>query len=242
VNTALAALRGFVVTVNDDILEAEYGFLEVYGNPDVDTKSLIRDAGPDWDIDKYLAIKLLPGAHPIHPTTEAAVSAARQANVPPEQVTKILISGPPKWAVTYTQTPPKDMVEAIHSVPYFVASAVADKDFSWINLTPEKIHSPVVARLMSLVEVDLAPSAIHYDWFWGGTVTIITNSGARYTSTVDAPRGSGPRGIEWGDVDAKYRTLMAKSCLPAKCVEKILKVIHDFDEVKDVSQFTQLLH
>jgi len=242
VNTALAASRGYTVTFNEDILEAKGGFLEVYGNPKVDLKSLTRDTGPDWDIEKYLAIKLVPGTHAMHPTMEAAITAARQANVSPEQVTKILISGPPKWAVTYTQNPPKDMVEAIHSLPYFVASAVADKDFSFVNLTPEKIHRPVVAQLMSVVEVDPAPTPVHYDWFWGGTVTIITKSGARYTSTVDAPRGSGPRGIEWSDVDAKYHNLMPDSGLPAKRVEEILKMIHDFDGVTNVSQFTQLLH
>ena len=53
----------------------------------------------------------------------------------------------------------QDMVEAIHSLTYFVASAVADKDFSWVHATPEKIHSPVIARLMSVVEVDPAPPA-----------------------------------------------------------------------------------
>jgi 2-methylcitrate dehydratase PrpD len=239
-NAALAARRGFVV--QEDMLEAKGGFLEVYGNPKVDIKSLTRDPGLTWDIEKYLAIKMVPGAHAMHPTMEAAVNAARQANLQPEQVAKILISGPPKWAVTYTQTPPKDMVEAIHSLPYFVASAVADKDFSFISLTPEKIHNPVVAQLMKLVEVDPAPPPVHYDFFWGGTVTIITKSGARYTSTVDAPRGSGPRGIEWSDVDIKYRNLMPDSGLPAKRVEEILDVIHDFDQVKDVSQFMPMLH
>jgi 2-methylcitrate dehydratase PrpD len=237
VNAALAARRGFAV--NEDMLEAKGGFLEVYGNPKVDTKSLTREAGPDWDIVKYMAIKLVPGAHQLHCAVEAAVNAARQANVPPEEVTKILVSGAPRWNIAYTQHPPRDLAEAIHSLPYFVASAVADKDFSWVHVTPEKIHSPVVARLIGLVEYDSAP--FHHDWKRGASVTIITKSGARYTSTVDAPRGSGPRGIEWSDVDAKYRALIPDSGLPAKRVEEILKVIHDFDGVKHASQFTQLL-
>jgi 2-methylcitrate dehydratase PrpD len=46
-------------------------------------------------------------------------------------------------------------------------------------------------------------------------------SGARYTSTVDAPRGSGPRGIEWSDVEAKYRALMPGSGLDAKQMQTI---------------------
>jgi len=162
--------------------------------------------------------------------------------VSPDEIAKILVSGPSKTSVQYGSKPPRDMIEAIHSLAYFVASAVADKDFNWSNVTPEKIHSPVVARLIGLVEADPAPPAVHYDWNWGGTVTIVTKSGARFTSTVDAPKGSGPRGIEWSDVDAKYHALMADSKLPAKRIDEILKTIHDFEQVKQVPQFTRLLH
>jgi 2-methylcitrate dehydratase PrpD len=238
-NAALAAGRGF--TVNPDLLEAKGGFLEVYGNGQPVIRDVTRDIGAEPDIVKYLAIKLVPGAHALHPSVEAAVNAARQAGVPPEDVAKILLSGPQKGSITYSKQPPKDMIEAIHSLPYFIASAVADKDFSWVHITPEKIHRPVVARLIGLIEYDPAPPAVHYDWNWGGTVTIVTKSGARYTSTVDAPRGSGPRGIQWTDVDAKYRALLPDSGLPAKRVEELLNMIHDFDQVKHVSEFTRLL-
>ena len=246
VNAALAAGRGY--TVNEDMLEARGGFLAVFGGgkPDtkLDTKSLTRELGKEWDIVKYMAVKLVPGAHAFQSSAEAAVNAAREASdarVPPEEVAKILISGPQSRSVAGGQRAPKDLVEAIHSLPYFVASAVADKDFSWVHATPEKIHRPIVARLMGLVEPDPAPQTVHYDWSWGSTVTIVTKSGARYTSTVDAPRGSGPRGIEWGDVDAKYRALIPDSGLPAKRTEEILKAIHDFDQVKHVPEFTRLV-
>ena len=239
VNAAQAAARGY--TVNEDLLEARGGFLSVFGGANADTRRMTRETGPDWDIVKYLAIKLVPGVHPLQASAEAAVNASRQAGVPPENVSKILIAGPQVRESGVTQRPPKDMVEAIHSLTYFVASAVADKDFSWVHATPEKIHSPVVARLMSVAEADPAPPAIHYDWNWGGTVTIVTNTGGHFTSTVQAPRGSGPRGIEWSDVEAKYRALMPDSGLPAQRADEILKQIHDFDQVKRVADFTRLL-
>jgi len=96
-------------------------------------------------------------------------------------------------------------------------------------------------RLIGLIESDPSPPAVHYDWSWGGTVTIVTKSGARYTSTVDAPRGSGPRGIEWSDVDAKYRALLPDSGLPGKRIEEILDMIHRLDRVKKVSELTGVL-
>ncbi len=238
VNAVQAAGRGY--TANEDMLEASRGFLAVFGGEQADTSALTRDFGQEWDIVTHLAIKLVPGAHAFHPSVEAAVDAARQSGVSPDQVAGILVAGAQGRTIAAGQRP-KDMVEAIHSLPYFIASAVADRDFSWVHATPEKIHNPVVARLMDLVEPDPSPPPVHYKWSWGGTVTIVTKAGARYSSSVDAPRGSGPRGIDWGDVDAKYRALMPESSLPAKRIEESLALIHRFDQVRHVSDLTRLV-
>jgi 2-methylcitrate dehydratase PrpD len=238
VNAALAGGRGF--TANEDMLEAPRGFLAVFGGGKADTQRLTADLGKEWDVVTHMAVKLVPGAHAFHPSVEAAVNAARQSGAPPEEVTRILVSGPQTRTIGRGR-PPKDLIEAIHSLHYFLASAVADKDFSWIHATPQKIHSPAVARLIGLIEADPSPPSVRYNWSWGGTVTIVTNSGARYTSTVDAPRASGPRGIEWKDVDAKYRALLPDSGLPAKRIEETLNMIHTFERVKNVSELTRLL-
>src|SRR5437867_344027 len=124
VNAALAAGRGY--TVNEDMLESPRGFLAVFSGGKVDTEKLTRDFGREWDIITHMAIKLAPGAHAFHPAVEAAVNAARQSNAPPEEVAKILVSGPQIRTIGRGQ-PPKDLIEAIHSLHYFLASAVADK-------------------------------------------------------------------------------------------------------------------
>src|SRR4029077_7785337 len=103
------------------------------------------------------------------------------------------------------------------------------------------IGSPVVGRLLDLVEQDPAPSPVRYNWSWGGTVTLVTRSGNRYTSTVDAPRGSGPRGIDWKDVDRKYHELMPESGIQAKRIEQILAVIHRFENEANTSELNGLL-
>lgn len=238
VNAALAARRGY--TVNQDMLEGPGGFVEVFGGGKQGVESLTIDLGKEWDIVQFYAVKLWPGAHPLSGTVEAAVNAARKANVPPEQVTKILVAGPNRTTVGGSRRP-KDLVEAIHSLPYFVASAVADKDFTWVHATEAKIFNPVVTRLMDLVEIDPTPPAVTYNWSWGGTVTLVTKSGARFTSTVDAPRGSAPRGIAWSDVDAKYHALMPDSTMSVKRIEESLSLIHSFETVKRVAELIRLL-
>jgi 2-methylcitrate dehydratase PrpD len=236
VNAALAAGRGY--TVNDDMLEAQGGYLSVYGGGKPESQLLTRDYGKEWDIVKYLSIKLRPGSHPYSSMTEAAINAAKEANVPASQVTKIFVD---RRNLLGAPAPPNDLVEAFHSLEYYLASAVADKDFNWVHASAAKFRDPAITRLMSLVEYGPPPQPVKYQWGWGGTVTVVTSSGARFTSTVDAPWGSAPRGIQWSDVDAKYRTLMPDSKLPAKRIEESLKTIHDFDQVKKVSQLTGML-
>ncbi|HLI83326.1 MAG TPA: MmgE/PrpD family protein [Bryobacteraceae bacterium] len=238
VNAALAAGRGY--TVNPDMLEAPRGFLATFGGIRPNTASLTRDLTGDFQIARFLAIKLVPGAHALQPAVEAAVNAAREANVPPEQISRILVSGPQIRSIGGNRVP-ANLAEAIHSLPYFLASAAADRDFSWVHTTPEKINRPVIARLIRLVEIDPSPKPVHYDWSWGATVSVVTSSGAAYTSTVDAPNGSAPRGIEWSAVDAKYKALMPQSGLSPARIARILDAIHNFERVKQISQFTRLL-
>ncbi len=241
VNAALAASRGY--TVNPDMIEASGGFLAVFAGGTPDTASLTRemkrDDGQAYQISRYLAIKLVPGAHALHPAVEAALNAARQSGVSPENVAQILVAGPQSGLVA--GIPPKNMIQAIHSLSYYIASAVADKDFSWQHTEPAMIERPVIARLMGLVARDPSPPAVHYDWPWGATVTIVGRSGARFTSTVDAPRGSAPRGIEWTDVEAKYRSLMPESKLPPARISGILQRIHNFEQLRRIAELTSLL-
>jgi len=56
-----------------------------------------------------------------------------------------------------------------------------------------------------------------------------------------SPRGSGARGIDWTDVDNKYRTLVATTYLSPRKIEDSIKVIHELRDVQDVSNLTSLL-
>jgi 2-methylcitrate dehydratase PrpD len=237
VQSALAAQRGF--TVNPDLLEVRGGLLDTFGNNTVDLDAMARPLRAPWDIQRFLAIKLVPGAHALHSSLDAAIQASKQANVPAGEIVRIIHSGPAKTSITYEPTMPTDMVEAIHSLPYFLASGVADRTFDWSHITVEKMRRPEIARLVGQVEYEPVPAGTRYDWNWGGTVTLVTRSGDRYTSTVDAPRGSGPRGIEWSDVDTKYRALIGDSGLPAAQQTRILEMVHDFNSV---SALLPLLH
>ncbi len=240
-NAALAAQKGYIGEAR--ILETPRGFLDVYGAEDID--GITRGWGESWDIVSDMAIKLVPGGHPNHALAEAAANAAREGRVSADQVASIIMTRPlsRKMRIALPARPshPKNLVEVAHTPAYFVAAAIADKDFSWLHASAEKIGDPVIHQLIDKITVGEPVTQEVEKFRQGAVVTIHTKDGRSYTSTVYAPRGSGPRGIAWEDVDAKYRALMALTHLSPQKIERSLQVIHAFHGVPQVSALTALL-
>jgi 2-methylcitrate dehydratase PrpD len=128
-----------------------------------------------------------------------------------------------------------------HSPAYFLAAGVADRDFSWVHATPARIADPVIHQLIDKVRVGPPPTAHVEQYRQGATVTIQTRDGRTFSETVYAPKGAGVRGIDWADVDAKYRTLVPRAQVRDQQVEASLQLIHDFRHVRDVSILIDLL-
>jgi 2-methylcitrate dehydratase PrpD len=236
VRAAIAAQKGYMA--EESILETRQGFFEVYGG--ADGADVTRDLGQEWDIVTDMAIKLVPGGHPSHALAEAAANAARAGDIAPDQVETITLSRP---GVTALSGPlhPTDLIDMAHSPAYFAAAGVADRDFSWAHATEAKIKDPVIHQLLDKVRVGAPPTEHVERYKQGATVTIRTKDGRTFSSTVYAPKGAGILGINWADVDIKYRTLAPHARLSERQVEESLLMIHDFRHVKHVSALTDLL-
>ena len=237
IQAALAAQRGYAA--EESILETQRGFFTVYG--DTDGSSVTRGLGEAWDIITDMAIKLVPGGHPSHSLAEAAATAARAGQIAPDDVETITLSRP---GVTTLSGPihPANLIDMAHSPAYFLAAGVADHGFSWEHAAETKIDDPVIHQLIDKVRVGTPPTQQVEQYKQGATVTIQTKDSRTFSSTVFAPKGSGALGIDWADVDAKYRSLLPRAQVSEKQVESSLRVIHDFGSVKHVSELVDLLH
>jgi len=236
IDAALAAARGFVA--EERVLEGERGFLEVYGGLDV--AGITDGLGDDWDILTDMAVKLVPGGHPYHAFGEAAANAARDGNIAAEAIESITVSRP---GLTRLGGPkhPKDLIDMAHSPHYFTAAGAADKHFGWVHCSPEKIADPAIHRLIDKVRVGPQPTENAGRYRQGATVTIRTTDGRESTSTVFLPRGSAALGIDWADIEAKYRTLMPNSGLPPDKIETSLALIRGFANQSGVGPLSEQL-
>ena len=238
VQAALAAQKGFIAEAT--VLEARNGFLDAMGGQA--REEITKDLGKSWDIVTDMAIKLVPGGHPFHAVAEAAANAAIAGDVDPNEVASIQISGA-QFKDWHGPAHPRDLIGAAHSVIYFVASAVADRGFGWAHATEAKMNDPVINALADKITMDPNPKPLpdRFTHRHGGTVTITMKNGRTFTNTCQAPRGSGPRGVEWADVDAKYRRLVPLGGLSSKQIEDSLQVVHHFEAVTSMSELTGLL-
>ncbi|MCB1740801.1 MAG: MmgE/PrpD family protein [Gammaproteobacteria bacterium] len=233
---AQAARAGYTAELG--ILEAERGFCAVFGDSDAGT--IVHDLGHEWDIVTDMAIKLVPGGHPYHALGEAAANAARAGNVDPQAVQAIIISRPGMHTLS-EPLHPVDLIDMAHSPAYFVAAGTADRTFGWEHASPQKIADPIIHRLIDKVRVEAPPTEDVAAYRQGATVTIQTVSGQRFSSTVHVPKGAGCLGIEWADIDAKYRTLTPRAPLSAGQVEASLSCIHHLDRIQNVRELLDLL-
>jgi 2-methylcitrate dehydratase PrpD len=240
IHAALAAHRGY--QAEESILETRRGFFEVYGGTGGPTNGarVTHQLGQSWDIITDMAIKLVPGGHPYHALAEAAANAAKEGDIVPEMVESITVSRPGFTALS-GPLHPTDLIGMAHSPAYFLAGGSADRDFSWIHATAEKIGDPVIQQLIDKVRVGVPPTDNVSRYRQGATVTIRTKDGRTSTSTVFEPKGAAARGIAWSDVDIKYRTLVPWAGLAERQVEASLAIIHDFRAVNHVSTLMDLL-
>jgi 2-methylcitrate dehydratase PrpD len=239
VQAALAAQAGF--TGELAVLEHPRGFLAAMGGQAIE--DITRDLGGSWDIVTDMAIKLMPGAHPFHATAEAASDAARIGNVDPREIKEVFISSSVQWTKFKGAPHPRNLVDAAHSLYYFVAASIVDGRFSWEHMSESKMADPAIAALEDKIVFDPDPPPLpdRFPHRHGGTVIIRTNEGAEFRSTCKAPRGSGPRGVEWADVEAKYRALVPLAGLASRRVEESLAFIRAFDAPDAANRLVALI-
>lgn len=237
VNAAQAAGKGF--TAEERIFETRRGFFEAYGNK-ADVAAVTRDFGKRWSILIDMGIKLVPGGHPYHAVAEAAADAALKGNVLPDDVETISVSRSGYQGFASPQYP-TDLIGIAHSVGYFAAAGVVDRDYTWVHAFEDKINDPTIRGLLGKVRMAGPPTDNPERYKSGAVVTVTTKDGCSYSSTVYAPKGAAVLGIAWTDVEAKYRTLAPYAKFSGDNLEASLKVIRTLPKVKNVAELLALL-
>src|SRR5690606_14684173 len=176
-------------------------------------------------------------------TAEAASDAARIGDVDPAGIAEVFISSSVQWTKFKGAPHPRNLVDGAHSLYYFVAASIVDGRFSWQHMDESKMADPAIAALQDKIVFDPDPPPLpdRFPHRHGGTVIIRMNSGEEFRATCKSPRGSGPRGIDWAEVEDKYRALVPLAGLSSRRVAESLALIRAFDAPDSASRLAALL-
>jgi 2-methylcitrate dehydratase PrpD len=231
---ALAAVAGF--RSEPGVLESKRGFFEAFNGQAVE--EVTQDLGTSWDISTDMAIKLMPGAHPYHAIAQATIEIATQHDLKPCEIAGIVLSAPQVRPWSQRAARPDDLISAAHSVPYFIACALARRTVDWDLFSEARMRDPEIVALIDKVQLDPSPAPWpdRFPHRHGGIVTVTCTDGRSFRHHCAAPRGSGPTGIDWLDVEDKYRTLMPRVGLAAAQIESSLALIHALVDDSEVER------
>lgn len=239
--SVFAAARGY--QAEERVLEAPKGFFEVLGDiPGASGRqTATRGLGESWQLLTHMGVKLYPGAHPYHAYAEAAIDVATKGDIRPDDIVAIELWNP---GIDHIAGPshPENLVDMAHSLRYFVAAGLVDRQFTWEHAEPVKYTDPTINRLTDLISIGDNPGSEPARYRQGGSVTVRMKDGSIMSSTVYGPRGTVSRNLSWSDIDAKARALMPHSGMSSTQIDAILSASHRLGTMSNINELTDLLN
>jgi 2-methylcitrate dehydratase PrpD len=137
---------------------------------------------------------------------------------------------------------PKNVVDGQFSAPYSVAIACLEGKAFLEQFSLDSIQRSDVNDLMSKITAKHSPEL---DAFvpkaFPAKLTVKMNDGAEYVKEVPYSKGDNLNPFSWEELLNKFNTLVPNSMLDQTQRRRIIEVIQNLEELKDITEFTHLL-
>ncbi|OWY79912.1 MmgE/PrpD family protein [Rhodococcus sp. BUPNP1] len=215
-------------TANPRELEADAGFFDRYGDPelaplgDPDETLAERleywlDAWPtDWGIKRY------PACYGTHRSIDA--SLALRERIAGAPIREVRITVHPRGTRALVAFPPTSATAAKFSAEYAVSVALQRGAVVLADFTEDAFAEPETIRLMNAVSItESAEPPAGAPTFAGGysVVEVVTEDGARHTERVDITRGDGRNPLSDEELRDKFDDCCATGGLTAEAASTL---------------------
>jgi 2-methylcitrate dehydratase PrpD len=198
---ALLAAEGF--TADSTAIGGEGGFLDVYSGPGGVDLDATPDVGAEWAIVEHgVQVKKYPCCYRTHPAIAAAADLTEAADLDPEAVERVRVSGSERGPQILVHDDPDTGFEGKFSLPYTVASAIVRDEVDLDAFEDDRIDDPLVQRVRERVSFEVDPD-VPYTGF-ETTVVVETGDGERYEATRQNPPGRGATPLSDDEVRRKF--------------------------------------
>jgi 2-methylcitrate dehydratase PrpD len=235
------------ITGPREVLEGQYGFINLFSGPGSNPQALTEGLGKVFQGARNLSFKLFPSCGCTIPATEAILDLVHEHPIDPEAIDKIEVTASP---FTYSlvghpfspgETP---QVDAQFSLPYTVANAIVRKNSLLEHFTAKSVRDPQVIALASRVHV-VADSTLLGEGYDPGAVRmkVRMKDGTGYDLFANHRRGRPQNPASKEVLAKKFHNCVAFNGDPLwmERAGEIAALVARLDKVADVRRIAELL-
>jgi 2-methylcitrate dehydratase len=224
----------------------------------IDGKEGIVDClGPEWKLDvltdglgepsswriTQCGMKAFPAEALTHTPISAVLQLVKDNDLEPQQIARVhirttargadILSDPSKYDPHTKET-------ADHSLPYVIAAAIAERQVTPLQFTPEKINDPLIREQLKKVVV-VADKEIEkvFPALQRVIVSIRTNDGTEFMTQLDYPKGDPRNPLSDQEVEEKFEAL-AEPVLSKKGRSRAIGAIWNLEKQGSVTELMRL--
>ncbi len=221
----MLARKGFTADAN--IIEAPFGFCNVFKGEAYEAEKIVADLGETFFIiAPGIMFKPYPSCLATHTSIEAAMDLARRYNIPAQDIESIETTLNETMSTAALHTCPKTGLEGKFSVEYCITRALLNGKVGLEDFTDARVSEPQAQEIVSKIKRRLDPSFPAL----ATTVDVKLRDGRQFTQRLDAPR---PPGYE--ELVAKYKDC-AQFVLSPQDINRSLELLENLESVKDIAE------
>jgi 2-methylcitrate dehydratase len=236
---ALLAEKGY--TGPEHVIDGKEGLEHCFG-PEWRLNVLTDGLGASWRIERC-GMKAFPTEALTHAPISATLDIVKRNDLAPDVVESVHIRSLARAAdilADPSKYDPRSKETADHSLPYVIAAAIADRNVTPVQFTPEKIADPVIRAQLNKVKVVSDPEIERlFPKLQRVVVTIRTTDGREFIEQLDYPKGDPRNPLTDAEIEAKFDAL-AGPVLSVDAREQLKDAVWGLDEFGSTRAFMAL--
>ncbi|MFH1933063.1 MAG: MmgE/PrpD family protein [Pseudomonadota bacterium] len=222
------------ITGCKEVLEGEYGYLNLYEKGDYDREQIIDGLGKRYEVNN-LSVKPYPCARDMHGALDIAVELFQEGKVDVDRIKEVVITMP-KAAFDVSGKPYEaisghEVVEAILNGAYCTATALVYGRVEIGNFTPDGVKDPKVIDLAKKTKTILDPK-LPVKGLVPMSVKITYEDGAVIERTTEVLKGDPANPLSADELEEKFRLCAKYAVVPFE-EERLLGIMEEVKQIEE---------
>jgi 2-methylcitrate dehydratase PrpD len=251
---AQLAQRGIIG--DKEVFEGRYGLYKTYVRTETPNwDALIGDLDTRFPLLESHGFKVWPACAYTRPTNAAALQLRKEHKFRAEDIVSITVSGGTGGTRLLSEPielkrRPKSSIDGKYSIPFTTAVMMAKGNVTLRDYTDEGLSDPAVLAMADKISYRAVPGQEPGKGSTSAasigitTLEVCTKDGRKLTCTPTGVPGDAKNPVDQELLEVKFRDCVSFSAKPisASNVNRMIELIADLENLKDVTEITKLLH